>query len=168
MFRCSDKVTCRMPRQLSVIATAALLVGLPAISNAAPLACAGTPAPGQARLTVIATGLRNAGGEVAFTIYPDDKSRFLARHGKLLRVRVKTLAPVTTACFWVPPGHYAIAQYHDENGDRHFNRTLFAPKEGFGFSNDAPTSIGLPSFASARFVVPAGSTTVRMAMRYRR
>jgi uncharacterized protein (DUF2141 family) len=157
-----------MTRRISVIATAALSGALVAPGHAAPPACAGTPAPGHARLTVIATGLRHAGGEVAFTVYPDDKSRFLARHGKLLRVRTKASAPVTTACFWLPPGHYAIAQYHDENGDHHFNRTLFAPKEGFGFSNDAPTSIGLPSFASARFAVPAGGTTMRMAMRYRR
>ncbi len=157
-----------MTRSKSVMAMAALLAASPVAASAAIPACAGTDGPGHARLTVTATGLRNAAGEVAFTVYPDDKSRFLARHGKLLRVRVKTAAPVTQACFWLPPGHYAIAQYHDENGDHHFNRTLFAPKEGFGFSNDAPTSIGLPSFASARFAVPAGGTTVRMAMRYRR
>ena len=72
------------------------------------------------------------------------------------------------ACFWLKPGYYAIAQYHDENSDHDFNRTLFRPKEGFGFSNDAPTSVGLPSFASARVALPAGGTVVRMKMRYRR
>ena len=42
--------------------------------------------PGSVRLTVIATELRNAQGEVAFTIYPDDSSRFLAKKGKLPRI----------------------------------------------------------------------------------
>jgi uncharacterized protein (DUF2141 family) len=135
---------------------------------AAAQGCVGTPGGAAVRLVVQATGVHNGAGEVAFTVYPDDRSRFLAKGGKLLRARVPARAGNTVACFWLPPGGYAIAQYHDENGDHNFNRTLWAPKEGFGFSNDAPTSIGLPSFASARFVLPAGGTTVRMQMRYRR
>jgi len=149
---------------LAALATASIATAAPAAAQA----CIGTATAGAVRLVVQATGLHSADGEVAFTVYPDDKRRFLAKGGKLLRARVPARAPVTTACFWLPPGHYAVAQYHDENGDHDFNRTLFAPKEGFGFSNDAPTSIGLPSFAAARFALPAGGTTARMAMRYRR
>src|SRR3546814_7150850 len=77
-------------------------------------------------------------------------------------VRTASIAPRTSACFWVTPGHYAVAIYHDENGDRKFNRTLTTPKEGFGFSNDAPTTFGLPSFAKVRFAVPEGGTTMRI------
>lgn len=147
-----------------------LLAGLALAAPAAGWAqgCGGTPGGGAVRLTVQATGVRSAGGEVAFTVYPDDKRRFLAKGGKLARVRVPAHAGTTTACFWLKPGGYAIAQYHDENGDHDFNRTLWMPKEGFGFSNDAPTSVGLPSFAATRFVLPAGGTAVRMQMRYRR
>jgi uncharacterized protein (DUF2141 family) len=148
----------------SFLLAAGVVLAPPALAQG----CEGTPGTGMVKLTVEATGLHNAAGEVAFTLYPDDKGRFLAKGGKLLRVRTATRAPVTLACFWVRPGYYAIAQYHDENGDHNFNHTLWMPKEGFGFSNDAPTSIGLPSFASARFAVPAGGTTIRMAMRYRR
>lgn len=128
--------------------------------------CEGTPGNGNAKLILEATTLRNAVGEVAFTVYPDDKKRFLSKGGKLVRARVSAANP--RACFWLKPGYYAIAQYHDENSDHDFNRTLFMPKEGFGFSNDAPTSIGLPSFASARTALPPAGTTVRMKMRYRR
>ena len=135
---------------------------------AAAQGCIGTPGRGATRLTAAATGVRSAGGEVVFTVYPDDKRRFLKKGGKLLRARAPARRGSTEACFWLPPGGYALAQYHDENGDHDFNRTLWAPKEGFGFSNDAPTSFGLPSFASARIVLPAGGTTVRMQMRYRR
>ena len=52
----------------------------------------------------------------------------------------------TRACFWLPPGGYPIAIYHDANGDHDFNRTLFVPREGYGVSNDVPVSFGRPSF----------------------
>lgn len=148
----------------TIIACALALVP----SAVAAESCAGTPGGNAVKLTVQATGLRSGDGEVAFTVYADDKKRFLAKGGKLARVRVPARAPVTSACFWLPAGRYAVAQYHDENGDRNFNRTLWAPKEGFGFSNDAPTSIGLPSLDAARFTLPAGGRTLNMAMRYRR
>ncbi|MEG3165807.1 DUF2141 domain-containing protein [Sphingomonas sp. PB2P19] len=128
--------------------------------------CVGTPRNGAVKLAVEATTLQNRTGEVAFTIYPDDKGRFLSKGGKLTRARVSATDP--RACFWLAPGYYAIAQYHDENGDHKFNRTLFLPKEGYGFSNDAPTAVGLPSFAATRFQLPANGRVVRMKMRYGR
>lgn len=145
---------------LGLFASAALVFATPA--QAAP-ACVGTPGDGKVKLEVAATNLRNASGEVAFTVYPDDSSRFLKGGAKLARARVKATAPTTRACFWLAPGHYALATYHDENGDRKFNRTAFTIKEGFGFSNDAPTTLGLPSFKATRFPVPAngGSTAIR-------
>jgi uncharacterized protein (DUF2141 family) len=145
---------------------AAGAAALPGVARAQ--ACVGDQVPGAARLTVEAVGLRNGAGEIAFTVYPDDRRRFLAKGGKLLRARVRATAPVTRACFLLRPGSYAVALYHDENVDRNFNRTLFAPNEGFGFSNDAPTSIGLPSLAAARFTVSSGGRTMRMRVRYRR
>ncbi|WNO54066.1 DUF2141 domain-containing protein [Stakelama saccharophila] len=130
--------------------------------------CTGRSGGGAVKLNVVASGLRDAKGEVAFTIYPDDRSRFLASHGKLLRARVPARAPVTRACFWLKPGHYAAAIYHDANADHDFNRTLFSIKEGFGFSNDAPTTLGLPSFADARFPVAQNGGTITIRMRYSR
>ena len=143
-----------------------LAAGLPAAASAQ--GCIGPAAPGTTRLVVEAFGVRDGAGEVAFTVYPDDPRRFLAKGGKLARARVPARPGMTRACFNLRPGSYAIAQYHDANGDRDFNRTLIAPTEGFGFSNDAPTSIGLPSLKATRFALPAGGRTVRMRMRYRR
>lgn len=159
-----------MSRIRTLLVRAALaLTPLPALlaTPAAAQNCAGAHAPGTTRLVVEAAGVRNSAGEVAFTVYPDDRRRFLAKGGKLARARVPA-RPTTLACFWLPPGWYAVAQYHDENGDHDFNRTLFVPKEGFGFSNDAPTSIGLPSLSATRFALPPAGRTIRMQMRYRR
>ncbi|SFN67380.1 DUF2141 domain-containing protein [Sphingomonas sp. OK281] len=147
-----------------LLALGAVAVLAPVQAHAAET-CQGTPGNGNAKLVLEATTLHSAAGEVAFAIYPDDKSRFLAKGAKVGRARVSAASP--RACLWMKPGHYAIAQYHDENGDHKFNRTLFVPKEGFGFSNDAPTSIGLPSFDAVRTALPASGTVVRMKMRYR-
>lgn len=143
-------------------------VPLALATPAAAQDCTGTHTAGAVRLETVATGLRNAKGEVAFTVYANDPAKFLAKGGKLLRVRVPAAAPVTRACFWLPPGQYEVAIYHDENADHDFNRTLWMPKEGFGFSNDASTTLGLPKLKDARFTLPAGGAVVRMKMRYSR
>jgi len=154
--------------RLSRSAACPALLVLFLLSPSARAACVGAPGPDRVRLDTVVAPLRNASGEVAFTVYPDDRRRFLSKGGKLVRARVPARAPETAACFLLPPGSYAVAVYHDENGDHDFNRTLFVPKEGFAFSNDAPTAVGLPSLADARFRLNAGGGVVRMRMRYRR
>jgi uncharacterized protein (DUF2141 family) len=149
---------------LSPFIMAALAFAVAAPVAAAP--CVGNQTANAVKLTVQASNMKNGAGEVAFTVYPDDRRRFMAKGAKLLRARVPASTPVTTACFWLPPGYYAMAQYHDENADHDFNRTLLKPKEGYGFSNDAPAVAALPSFSAARFQLPAGGRTMRMKMRY--
>jgi len=130
--------------------------------------CAGQSGGEAVKLTVETTNLRAAQGEVAVTVYPDDVRRFLARGGKLARIRTPAVSPVTRACFWLPPGYYAVAVYHDQDGDRDFARdALGRPTEGFGFSNDAPARLGLPAFADVRFQLPPDGRTIRVKMRYR-
>ena len=144
-----------------------------ALSAATPLLAADDDCAGKKtahRISVQVTGVSPAQGEVAVTLYPDDARRFLAPRGKLLRTRIKAKAPATTTCFWVAsPGAYAIAVYHDANGDQDFNRNAVGmPAEGFGFSNDAPTRFGLPSFDKVRFRARAGETPLTIRMRYQR
>jgi uncharacterized protein (DUF2141 family) len=152
-------------RSLLLLAVLSQLAPLPALAEEA---CTGSPGPGMARLRVDNAGLRSAGGEVQVTVYPDDSRRFLAHHGKVARTRVPAALPAARACFWLPPGTYAVATYHDENDNHVFDRTaLGLPAEGFGFSNDAPpTRLGLPQFAAVRFALPAGGRTIRITMRY--
>jgi uncharacterized protein (DUF2141 family) len=73
------------------------------------------------------------------------------------------------ACFWLPQGSYAVAIYHDRDGDRDFDRTLVGlPAEGFGFSNDPETKTGLPPLSAVRFRVGAGERVMPVQMRYLR
>ncbi len=67
----------------------------------------------------------------------------------------------------IKPGAYAIAAYHDENGNRTFDKGLFGwPLEGYGFSNDAPVFLGAPPFARAAFSVPEGGARIVFRMVY--
>ncbi len=149
----------------------ALFLGLAGFGLSAAPALADADCVGKdsdTSLTVQVTGMTSAKGEMAITVYPSDPKRFLAPRGKLLRVRMNTVAPMTQACFDLPgAGVYAVAVYHDANGNRDFDRSpIGMPTEGFGFSNDAPTRFGLPSFDAVRFTVKPGANQLKIKLRY--
>ena len=123
------------------------------------------------RLNVQVGALRSNAGEVVITVYPGDPSRFLAPRGKVERARVRTSAPMSQACFWLPSPSdaYAVAVYHDANANKDLDRgPQGMPLEGYGFSNDAPTKFAFPSFDAVRFGVKTGETTIRVKVRYPR
>lgn len=67
----------------------------------------------------------------------------------------------------VAPGTYAIALLHDENGNGKADRVLgMMPREGFGFSRDAPVNMGPPDFEDAAIEVGQGPLRQTIRMRY--
>lgn len=122
----------------------------------------------KTRLYVTVEGLRSSQGLVAVTLYADDSKRFLARRGSLYVGRVPARAPVTRVCIHVPqPGTYALAVYHDTDSNRRINRTsIGAPAEPFGFSNNASTMFGIPSFKAVRMAVPRSGAETRVKLKY--
>ena len=163
----------KLPRNFRAAALAAVLLaapGAPAIAapatTAPPAGCTGPASPYW--LNVVAEGLRNSDGLLAVTLYADDSSKFLIKHGSLYVGRVDARAGATRACIFVPkPGVYVLALYHDENANRSFDRTTVGfPAEGFGFSNNPATLAGLPAFKSVRIAVPKTGLTARVSMKY--
>jgi len=65
----------------------------------------------------------------------------------------------------VSPGRYAVSLFHDENANGKLDKMVMIPREGFGFSRDAPVHFGPPSFSAAAFDV--GAMPVRQAIRMR-
>ncbi len=120
------------------------------------------------RLHVSVVGLRSDSGSMAITVYDDRPEKFLAPGGKLLRHRVPVAGTTVEDCLALPgPGRYAVAVYHDEDADKDFDRNMFGlPKEGYGFSNDAPTLLGVPSFEDAAFAVGSATTKLIITLRY--
>ncbi|MEM8822501.1 MAG: DUF2141 domain-containing protein [Pseudomonadota bacterium] len=141
---------------------AALVMGL-----AAPV-WAECAAGDETRLEVSVQNVRSSSGNVTITVYENDRQKFLASGAKLVRDRAPAQAGVTRSCLPVPgPGTYAVAVYHDEDGDRDFDRNaLGLPQEGYGFSNDAPTLMSLPSFEDVVFEAGSGTTPLTITMRY--
>ena len=66
----------------------------------------------------------------------------------------------------VPPGTYAVALIHDENGNNRMDLALFLPKEGFGMSQNPAIGIGPPSFKSAKFTFSGDTIRLPIRMRY--
>ncbi|MEM7491044.1 MAG: DUF2141 domain-containing protein [Pseudomonadota bacterium] len=145
-----------------------LIPALIAALAATPALADGCASGDGTQLEVSVQNVRSSSGTVTITVYGDERSEFLARGAKLVRDRVPAVAGVTRGCLPVPgPGVYAIAIYHDEDGDRDFDRNAMGlPKEGYGFSNDAPTRMSLPSFGDVVFRAGAGTTPLTITMRY--
>jgi uncharacterized protein (DUF2141 family) len=143
-----------------------LLVGAAAPQTAAPASCTG-PASAT-RLYVNVQNIQSSDGLIAVTLYADDSSRFLARRGALYVGRVPAHSPSTRVCIHLPrPGTYALAIYHDADANRSFNRTgVGLPAEGYGFSNNASTMFGLPSFSAVRLAIPRTNMQTTVRLRY--
>lgn len=128
----------------------------------------GCPDEASVKLMVTVAGTRNSKGTVAITLYGDRPEDFLAPGRKIARIRVPISNGTAEGCLAPPrPGSYAIAVYHDEDGDRDFDRTLIGlPAEGFGFSNNPATHFGLPRFEDVAFVAHPGVNRLRISLHY--
>ncbi|ABD24683.1 conserved hypothetical protein [Novosphingobium aromaticivorans DSM 12444] len=135
-----------------------------------PLALLGN-APATTTTTTISvdvTGLRNSKGMVYLCmtssprLFPEGCDKDPQRHVASLRAGEAG----TLVLRDVLPGRYAIVLLHDENGNKKMDKTLFLPKEGFGFSRDAPVRMSAPKFEAAAFDVTGGKP-LRMTMKVR-
>jgi len=126
----------------------------------------GTAAPGgEVRASV--SGLRSAKGQVVACLTARPADFPSCEHDPAARSVTVPAAGVTEIAFGpVQPGRYAIALFHDENRNGRLDKRLMLPREGFGFSRDAPVRMGPPSFASAAFEVGSGDERQAIRMRY--
>jgi uncharacterized protein (DUF2141 family) len=149
-------------RSVSLFAAALLAAG----TASAQESCTGREGP--VRLYVDVQNVRSSQGLVAVTLYSDDSRRFLARRGSLYVGRVPARQGTTRVCIQLPStGTWALAVYHDADGNRSFNRNgLGMPAEGFGFTNNPGTLFGIPSFRAVRLSVPRNNMQTTVRLRY--
>ena len=117
-----------------------------------------------ATLEVVVTGVRNGEGDVRVAVCA--QADFLKESCPYV-AHVAARAGEVSLRLEVPPGVWAAQAFHDENRNGIIDRNLFGiPKEGLGFSNDAPFRFGPPSFADAAFQLAAPGGRIRLSLRY--
>lgn len=148
------------------LAAVAASMAMPTAAGAAPAGCAGPPSDTWINLAF--ENVRSSNGNIAVMLYPDDSGRFLAKGGTLYGVHIPAQAGTTRGCMFLPrAGVYAIAIYHDEDGNHKFKRNAIGlPVEGYGFANNPTTIAGLPSFRSVRLMVPKTGLVTRITVKY--
>ncbi len=110
----------------------------------------------QHQLTIEVTGVANAKGNINIGIYTCDKS-FLKSDQLYKGTIVKSEKGITSGVFEdLPKGTYALAVFHDENGNAELDTNLFGiPKEPLGFSFGKLKTFGPPSFEECSFSLDA-------------
>ncbi len=123
------------------------------------------------QLQVTVRGLDDSGGILAIELYRNDDANFLKKKARLRRVRVP--ADVfeegygsQTICMDAPePGLYAMATYHDQDGDRDLDkRWNMMPKEPFALSNNPKLKWGFPPIGPSLFPVSKHGAVVTLVL----
>jgi uncharacterized protein (DUF2141 family) len=105
-----------------------------------------------ADLTITVKGVRSADGAVFLAVYDSDTSFMKVPQAKTTRRMNASKGDLKVVIHDLPAGKYAIAGYHDENGNGKLDtNALGIPEEGYGFSNDARGMFGPPKFSEAVF-----------------
>ena len=139
---------------------AALALGLAGTAQAAP------PATGEVVITV--TDVRSNKGVVrACMTGRADVFPKCIKDPQSHRVVVAADGTIEIRFTNVKPGRYAIALLHDENNNGKADRAIgMMPKEGYGFSRDAPVRMAPPKFRDAVFEQGEASQRLTIKMRY--
>ena len=121
---------------------------------------------GDIDLTVV--GINNQKGEILVALY-DSPEGFPQNAGKAIKL-IKSSANKGDILLHIKdvlPGKYAIALFHDTNGDAILNTNLLGiPKEGYGVSNDIKNKFSAPKFQQSVFVHGAGRTILTISINY--
>ena len=147
-----------------VIGGAALIAAASALAMPAPAGAAGACAPGKPSVIVHLAGFKQPTGRVKVSLYGADSSRWLAKGGKITRVKVPVTARSMDVCLPVPaPGRYAVAVHHDLNVNGERDR-----QDGGGYSRNPKVSLlnPKPSFNKAAFEVGNGPAKVGVTLLY--
>jgi uncharacterized protein (DUF2141 family) len=151
-----------MLKSVLKISFVAFLVALPCLADDAP-----ADAQAHGRLSLRFLGLHSDRGRIGCALFtspkgfPSDRSSALQQHWcKVDQIQACAFEPV-------PASTYAIACYHDENGNGKLDTGTFGrPLEGVAFSNQTKAFFGPPGFADARFKFAGQDTELSLTMVY--
>lgn len=110
-------------------------------------------------------GVRSGSGMVQYAVF-DSPRYFPGREGRVAKGEVPAASgEVRIVVRDLRPGTYAVAVFHDENGNDEFDQGIFGiPLEDYGFSNDARGFFSAPDFSDAAFEVRGPRTDIRLTL----
>ena len=129
-------------------------------------ATAEDPTAFQVHVTV--EKVRSSKGLITAVLYSDDPKTFLKSGARLDRIRVEAREGETLLCLRAPAsGRYSIALYHDENGNKDFDRDFLGiPIEGYGFSQNPGFRFGKPEVEETLFSINGDTTNLKISLLY--
>lgn len=126
------------------------------------------PEPCDAKVPQIRVTVNNvkAGGVLNVELY-DDPEHFLFKKGRKRKVRVPAAAGPQIVCMNLDrPGTYAVAVYHDRDGDRKLKKQWnLLPSEPFGLSNNPDNPYSFPKFSDSAFTTHARGADIIVNLR---
>lgn len=126
---------------------------------------AGLQAAIAADLTVTFSAPRTATGKVVLALF--NSAQTFPKAGMQMRAQMSaaTSSGGTVTFRNLPTGPYAVSVFHDENANGKLDMNLVGiPTEAFGFSNDALSFGGPPSFEKAAIQL-RGDTAISIHLR---
>jgi uncharacterized protein (DUF2141 family) len=120
------------------------------------------------RRIVVTVITRNNEGKIYCGMWRGREGYPTQRQHAVGQTRDRTIVNNRGVCIFedIPPGEYAIAAFHDENGNNDLDRNFVGiPSEGTGASNDARGFMGPPSYDDARFQFPETVNEARLIIR---
>lgn len=119
-------------------------------------------------LSIRVDGLKNQKGQICFSIFSSSQG-FPSNSKRALKsecLQVKEI-PQTLTFSNLKAGNYAVAVFHDANGDGRLNtNALGIPTEGFGFSQNPRILTGAPKFGDSSVLVAGSSTDIEIQLQY--
>lgn len=122
-----------------------------------------------ADLAIEVRGVRSGDGRLFVSVHsPETRETFPAGAGMVAGLQQRAHpGTIRFVLRDLPPGRYAVAAYHDENGNGDLDTNLVGmPSEGTGFANDPPSSFGLPDFESAALTLGNDPAAAVMTLIY--
>jgi uncharacterized protein (DUF2141 family) len=122
-------------------------------------------APPTTTMQITVMGIADSRGEVLVAVC--SRADFLKPHCPFFGRAPAQAGAVTVTVTGIPPGTYAAQAFQDVNGNGRIDRDFLGmPKEGIGFSRDAPFRFGPPRFDDADFQLEGGTIAISFALRY--
>ena len=118
-------------------------------------------------INVPISGLHNNNGNVRCGLY--NSAATFPKDGQQFQGVVAAITNQQATCVFtnVPPGTYAVAAFHAEQGETTMRTGMFGqPKEGYGFSRNASGTFGPPAFADAAYSYTGDAVNFPIAISY--